>query len=84
MDIRQPTTLEQVVAVAGTVLGDPRVEASDNLFDRGGDSLTVIRFCAELEAHFGVRVPVDVVWDANDLSVVATRIVPPAHSAGGA
>jgi acyl carrier protein len=78
----QPTTLEQVVTVAGTVLGDPRIEASDNLFDRGGDSLAVIKFCAELEAQLGVRVPVDMVWDADDFAVVATRIASLAHSAG--
>jgi acyl carrier protein len=84
VDTHQPSTLEQVVAVAGTVLGEPCIEASDNLFDRGGDSLTVIRFCAELEAQLGVRVPVDLVWDADDFSVVATRIAPLAHSAGGA
>jgi acyl carrier protein len=75
----QPTTLDQVITVAGTILDSPHVQATDNIFTYGGDSLTVVTFCAELKAVLGVAVPLDVVWDADDFSAVAARIAHLVH-----
>ncbi|MDS1115206.1 amino acid adenylation domain-containing protein [Gordonia westfalica] len=69
------TDLQQrVAAVVGEVTGAPRIGLGDNFFDVGGNSLSATRVAALLEAEFGRRIPVRMLFDAVDVADLAAQI----------
>lgn len=55
--LAEPAALEgALTALAGQMLAAADLQASDNLFTAGGDSLTVVRFVIAVEEQLGVQV----------------------------
>jgi acyl transferase domain-containing protein len=63
-----------VVATCEQVLGRRNVEASNNFFDLGGDSLLASQFVAQLHDRFPVEIPLRIVFDAPTLIDLARQI----------
>ncbi|MFI9842490.1 phosphopantetheine-binding protein [Nonomuraea sp. NPDC051941] len=55
----------EVAGIIRAVLLVDTVEMTDNLFDLGADSLTVLEICTQLEELFEVEVPLEPVWEAS-------------------
>lgn len=63
------------------VLGVPEVERDDDFFDLGGHSLIAVRLFAQIEAQFGKRLPVALLFRAPTLEQLAQAIEGEAESA---
>ncbi len=69
------TDVEEVLAEAwAEVLGVERVGVYDNFFDRGGHSLLIMKLVAQVEAAFGVDLPIRAVFDMPTLEAMAAEI----------
>ncbi|GAA2014495.1 condensation domain-containing protein [Catenulispora yoronensis] len=55
--------VEQIREIWQEVLGVPRVEVDDDLFDLDGHSLTVTQIVARMRARLGIEIPIDVLFD---------------------
>ncbi|GAA5052638.1 amino acid adenylation domain-containing protein [Nocardia callitridis] len=74
---RAPNTdLEiQVAAVFGEVLGNRVEGAEDSFFDIGGNSLLATRLAAALHTHFGVDLPVRMIFEAPTVAAIAEQLL---------
>nr|WP_262982590.1 non-ribosomal peptide synthetase [Rhodococcus sp. MTM3W5.2] len=69
------TATEIVVArISAELLGKPRVGASDNFFDLGGNSLLATRLLARLDSELGVRVSVRDLFESPTVSALAAAL----------
>ncbi|MGW6376760.1 non-ribosomal peptide synthase/polyketide synthase, partial [Rhodococcus sp. NPDC055112] len=69
------TATEIVVArICAELLGKPRVGASDNFFDLGGNSLLATRLLARLDSELGVRVSVRDLFESPTVSALAAAL----------
>ncbi|MEU0501732.1 amino acid adenylation domain-containing protein [Nocardia sp. NPDC005998] len=86
---RAPSTpVEEIVAevFAALLLGgaqDARVGADDDFFELGGNSLLAAQAAARIGFALDVRVPVQVIFEASTVSVLAERVEQHAGSASG-
>lgn len=64
------------------LLSVPAVEAADNFFDLGGDSILAVQLFAEIEAAFGVKLPVASLYDTPTVAELARVIRGEASEAG--
>ncbi|WP_156425244.1 non-ribosomal peptide synthetase, partial [Mycobacterium sp. GA-1285] len=73
---RAPTNaIEEVLAgIFADVLGVDRVGVDDSFFDLGGDSLTVMRLVAAVNADFDAALAVRAVFEAPTVAQLASRI----------
>jgi acyl carrier protein len=70
---------EHLVTAAKEVLQDDSLLASDNFFEQGGDSFTVIELCQRVEPLLGVEIPLELVWEADDFTTLAAELHRLAH-----
>ena len=56
------------------LLDQPQIQASDNFFDIGGDSLSAMRFCAAVSEQHGVDVPLVTVFEVDSLEELFARV----------
>jgi len=56
------------------LLDQPQIQASDNFFDIGGDSLSAMRFCAAVSEQHGVDVPLVTVFEVDSLQELFARV----------
>ncbi|WP_433757320.1 amino acid adenylation domain-containing protein [Nocardia sp. CA-135398] len=86
---RAPATpVEEIVAdvFAALLLGagtDARVGVDDDFFELGGNSLLATQAAARIGFALGLRVPVQLIFDASKVSVLAQRVEQHAGSAVG-
>ncbi|MGK8520667.1 condensation domain-containing protein [Nocardia asteroides] len=87
-EFRAPSTpVEEVVAeVFGALLvaeGGGRVGADDDFFELGGNSLLAAQAAARIGAALGVRVPVQLLFEATTVAGLAARVEARAGSVAG-
>jgi acyl carrier protein len=63
-----------VTSVTGEVLDLAEVDASKSFTAQGGDSLTALAFATRLGDELGVEIPLDIVFDAEDLQDLAEQL----------
>ncbi|MFI6363200.1 amino acid adenylation domain-containing protein [Nocardia sp. NPDC050630] len=86
---RAPATpVEEIIAdvFAALLLGpttDARVGVDDDFFDLGGNSLLATQAAARIGFALGLRVPVQLLFEASKVSVLAQRVEQHAGSADG-
>ncbi|MBF6223447.1 non-ribosomal peptide synthetase, partial [Nocardia abscessus] len=85
---RAPSTpVEEIVAevFAGLLVPeeDGRVGADDDFFELGGNSLLAAQAAARVGAALGVRVPVQLLFEATTVAALAARVEQHAGSAAG-
>jgi amino acid adenylation domain-containing protein/non-ribosomal peptide synthase protein (TIGR01720 family) len=69
------TPIGEIVAVSwGEVLGVSRIQAHDNFFALGGQSLLATRLVSRLQEGLGIPIPLRVIFDAPRLAEQAERI----------
>lgn len=56
------------------LLGNDNITKKDNYFVCGGDSLLAVRMTAEIEAEFGVKVSIGIIFENNTVESLAKRI----------
>lgn len=56
------------------LLDQPQIQASDNFFDIGGDSLSAMRFCAAVSEQYGIDVPLVTVFEVDSLEELFARV----------
>lgn len=56
------------------MLGNDNITKKDNYFVCGGDSLLAVRMTAEIEAEFGVKVSIGIIFENNTVESLAKRI----------
>ena len=56
------------------LLGNDNITKKDNYFVCGGDSLLAVRMTAEIEAEFGVKVSIVIIFENNTVESLAKRI----------
>ncbi len=71
----------RVFEIAAEALECESVRGSENFFERGGDSMTIVRFCDGVEQSLGVPVPLDLAWDSPDFASLAEAVERRAESA---
>ena len=69
-----PTLLPRLTALCAHLLGCPPPAADDDLFAIGADSLLAVRLSAEVEAEWGVRLPLDRLLEQRTLRRLAVLI----------
>jgi amino acid adenylation domain-containing protein/non-ribosomal peptide synthase protein (TIGR01720 family) len=73
---RTPMEEDLVAAWAEVLKRDPgEISVLDNFFDLGGHSLLVTRFISLFRSRFGTEVPMQLVFDTENLAGLADRIV---------
>lgn len=76
------TAAEQTLAqIWANLLGLERVSRSDNFFELGGHSLLAVRLFAAIEAHFGSKPPLAVLFEQPTLAGLASVIARKSASA---
>ena len=63
-----------VLAAVAAVLEAPGATLSDNFFELGGDSLAALELAARLEQALGRAVPLDAIYEADDLRSYTDRV----------
>jgi acyl carrier protein len=58
----------RILEIVRATLHNDEIAASDNVFAVGGDSLSLVEICTALEGEFGVELPLEDVWDADDIT----------------
>jgi len=70
-----PEDLEhQLLGHFRRLLGDSRLSPDDNFFDAGGDSLSAMRFCAQLNELHAIELPLSALFEADSLGAVIGSI----------
>jgi acyl carrier protein len=70
------TALELVVAeIFADVLDVAAVEASDDFFELGGDSLQETRIIARLDDRFSLALPQDVLFEHSTVAALAREVM---------
>ena len=63
-----------LAAMWADLLGVQPIGATDNFFELGGHSLLATRILARIDEHFGVRLPLRVVFDAPTVRLLAQQL----------
>jgi acyl carrier protein len=63
-----------VVEAVARILNRDSVDPAANFFAQGGDSLAALVLVAELEETFEIELPVESVFDAEDLVDIAEQV----------
>ncbi|WP_213452011.1 phosphopantetheine-binding protein [Rhizomonospora bruguierae] len=77
----EPATPDGADATAAAVLrmwtelGLRPGSAADDFFAAGGQSLTLVRFLAQVQEAYGVELPVDRLFDEDLTAAVAARLI---------
>ena len=72
---RTPTSLEaKLIEVWCEVLGRKQVGLDENFFDLGGDSLMAVAMMVAIEERFGVKIPVEAVFEAPTVAGLAVAM----------
>ncbi|HWS39612.1 MAG TPA: amino acid adenylation domain-containing protein [Actinoplanes sp.] len=74
---------ERLCALFGELLGIPRVGATDDFFDLGGDSLLAIRLISRIRNEFGETLEVSEFFDAPTVRQLWSRLRPAASARSG-
>ncbi|HJU21039.1 MAG TPA: phosphopantetheine-binding protein [Casimicrobiaceae bacterium] len=70
-----PASIDDAVAdILKRVLGLRVIEADDNLFDLGANSITIIQVAARIEWRFAIDVPVSAVFDRPTQAQLVTYL----------
>lgn len=56
------------------LLGQPTLKPIDNFFDAGGDSLTAMRFCAQVSEEHGIELPLVALFETESLHDLIVHI----------
>lgn len=72
----------RLIRIWRVLLSVPAVEATDNFFDLGGDSILAVQLFAEIEGAFNVKLPVASLYDASTVAELARVIRGEACEAG--
>ncbi|HVQ05684.1 MAG TPA: amino acid adenylation domain-containing protein [Burkholderiaceae bacterium] len=64
----------QLHAILERVLGRSGIGVTDNFFELGGHSLLAVRFFAQIERAFGIKLPVSTLFLAPDVAQLARRL----------
>jgi acyl carrier protein len=59
---------QRVLELVQAALLNDSLNPSDNIFEKGGDSLTFMEICAELEDEFDIEIPLESVWAASSIA----------------
>ncbi|HLX29679.1 MAG TPA: acyl carrier protein [Casimicrobiaceae bacterium] len=65
---------EALADILTRVLGLRVVEAHDNLFDLGANSITIIQIAARIERRFAIDVPSSAIFDRPTLAELAAYL----------
>ncbi|MBZ4423317.1 non-ribosomal peptide synthetase, partial [Myxococcus sp. RHSTA-1-4] len=74
---------EKVAEAFATVLGVPRVSATDNFFALGGHSLLATRVASHLRASLGVELPLRTLFESPTVETLAAHLARTGESARG-
>lgn len=77
----KPFDLAEFLAVCADVLGQPSVDATSNLFDEGGDSLTATHLAVVLEKRWNARLDANDIMSADNFVALHHLVARSAHSA---
>ncbi len=72
------TTLQEASALLSLLaecVGAPHLDAGDDFFSVGGDSLAAMRFCALVEQTLGVELPMTALFEAQTLRDVIAQVL---------
>lgn len=72
-----------VLVETKSLLGVDDLSATDNFFDLGGHSILAARLLARLQPLVGQRAPLRLVFEADDLRELATRLADLAEQGSG-
>jgi acyl carrier protein len=70
---------EQILHIARSVLGKPALSLRDNFFEYGS-SIDVVEFYAQIEDVTGLEIPMEALWEAEDLDSFSIRVMEMAKS----
>jgi amino acid adenylation domain-containing protein len=75
-DVVAPRTVveAQLHAILERVLGRSGIGVTDNFFELGGHSLLAVRYFAQIERAFGIKLPVSTLFLASDVAQLARRL----------
>jgi amino acid adenylation domain-containing protein len=75
-DVVEPRTVveAQLHAILERVLGRSGIGVTDNFFELGGHSLLAVRYFAQIERAFGIKLPVSTLFVAPDIAQLAQRL----------
>lgn len=59
---------QHVLELVQSALLSDSIKPSDNIFEKGGDSLTFLEICSELEDEFDIEIPLASVWAASTIT----------------
>jgi acyl carrier protein len=65
----------RVAAIWSAVLGSEHIDADDDFFDLGGNSLVAVQLIAQVRKAFGVKLPMRSVFDTPTVAGMAARVV---------
>lgn len=74
---------ERVLAIVRAALLNDSIKVDDNLFEVGGDSLTFLEICSEIEDEFEIEIPLDAAWAAANLAEFLSVVEGCLASSGG-
>ena len=58
---------DRVLEIVQSTLLNNSIKMEDNIFAVGGDSLTLLEICSELESEFDFEIPLELVWSASSI-----------------
>ena len=65
---------EKIAAIWREILGQERISVHHNFFDLGGHSLAAVQVINRLRREFDLELPLRVIFEAQTISELATRI----------
>jgi acyl carrier protein len=65
---------DRVLELVRTALQSREVQLTDNLFDAGADSLTLLDICTQIEEEFKLEIPLDVAWGLPTIADLAAIV----------
>ncbi|NKZ37379.1 non-ribosomal peptide synthetase [Oleiagrimonas citrea] len=63
-----------LMCALGQLLDQPSLARTDNFFEAGGDSLSAMRFCAQVAEEYGVDLPLVVLFEAESIEEIFARV----------
>nr|BAP05591.1 CalC [uncultured Candidatus Entotheonella sp.] len=67
--------VKTLLALFGEALNVPDLTVSDDLFDVGATSFTMVRMVEQVDEHFGISVPIDVFLDQPTVAAIAEYLI---------